>query len=501
MNTVSSGLETWRNTHPDALLALGMFAFLRAVGLANLVKALWIFAFCLPLVGCGGGSGGGSSEPVQPPPPPPANTAWWQASANNRYLVDESGVPTLLVGDSPHSMFVNLSAADLSTYLANRQWRGFNVLWVQGLCSDYIANCRRDLSTYDGIRPFTSGTDETNYDVSTPNEAYWSRVDSYIDIAAAYGLSVLFDTWETAALMPLARANGNSKMRAFGAFLGNRYKNFPNIIWITGNDFQTWTDATDNSLMQNLMAGIASADSNHLQTTQLNYNESGSLDDALLAPYTRLAGAYSYYCSYTQTMSQYNHASNVPVFFEEGFYEYNGTTFGTIRNLRKQAWWAGLNGATAGQLYGSENVYPFERGWQNYLDTTGVVEFGHLNSLLKSIRWYDLVPDQGHVVVTSGYGTFDPGNNYTCIDTNDYVTTSYLADGTASLSYTPQAATLTVDMSKFRGTVTAKWFDPIAGTAVDVPGSPFANSGNRAFPTRGSNSAGDSDWVLVLTAQ
>src|SRR3954451_9864256 len=160
--------------------------------------------------------------------------------------------------------------------------------------------------------------------VSSPNETYWSRVDTIVNAAAAHGISILFDTWETGALMPLARANGDSKMRSFGAFLGNRYKNVPNILWITGNDFQTWTDPGDNDLMQNLMAGIASADATHLQTTELNYLASGSLDDLLLVPYTKLAGAYDYYCSYGQTLAQYNNPAPMPVFFEEGFYEYRG---------------------------------------------------------------------------------------------------------------------------------------------------------------------------------
>src|SRR4051794_403229 len=237
-------------------------------------------------------------------------------------------------------------------------------------------------------------------------------------------------------------------MRSFGAFLGNRYKNVPNILWITGNDFQTWTDPGDNDLMQNLMAGIASADVTHLQTTELNYLASGSLDDLLVVPYTKLAGAYDYYCSYGQTLAQYNNPSPMPVFFEEGFYEYRGTT----RNLRTQAWWAALSGATAGQLYGSENIYPFAPDWKNFLNTTGIAEFGYLNTLLKAMKWYDLVPDQSHMTVIGGYGTPDNNDaNSDCINTNDYVSTAYLADGTLSLSYAPIGTTLTVDLSKFNG--------------------------------------------------
>lgn len=394
-------------------------------------------------------------------------------------------------------MFVNLNSTDLATYLENRQEHGFNILWVQGLCSDYILNCRSDLSTYDGIKPFTSGTDETNFDVSTPNSAYWSRVDNYVNTAANYGIVILFDSWETGALMPLARANGNSKMHDFGMFLGNRYKNFPNVIWITGNDFENWGEAADNALMQNLMAGISAADPNHLQTTELGPGASGSLDDPLLVPYTTLAGAYDYYCAYAETLAQYNYPSPVPVpvFFEEGFYEYRGT----IHNLRTQAWWASLAGATAGQMYGSENIYPFLPGWQSFLDTTGVTEFGYLNSLLHSLKWYNLIPDQSHEIVTSGYGTLDTSENGSCINANDYVTTSYLADGTASVSYIPQGATVAVDLSKFSSPVTAKWYDPTSSSSITISGSPFANAGTQSFSTPGNNSAGDPDWVLLVT--
>lgn len=419
-----------------------------------------------------------------------------KASSNHRYLVGQNNVPVLLAGDSPHSLFVNLNSTDLATYLANRKSHGFNVLWVEGLCSDYIPNCRSDLSTYDGIKPFTSGADETNFDVSTPNPAYWSRIDSYVNTAASYGIIILFDTWETGILMPLARFSGNAKMHDFGVFLGNRYKEVPNIIWITGNDFQTWRDPTDNALMQNLMAGIASADPNHLQTTELDFTVSGSLDDPLLVPYTSLAGAYDYYCAYAETTSQYNYPSAVPVpvFFEEGFYEFRGTT----HQLRTQEWWVALAGANAGQMYGSENIYPFLPGWQNYLDTSAVTEFGYLNSFLKSTKWYNLVPDQSHIIVTAGYGTFDNGQDGACIDVNDYVTTSYSVDGMTSVSYAPHTTSLTVDMSRFSGQVTAKWYDPTSGNFSTVSGSPFANSGSQDFPTPGNNSAGDPDWVLLL---
>jgi hypothetical protein len=225
-----------------------------------MIKQICSLTLLLVLLGCSNSPSPTSSTL------PVAGSSWWQVSSSHGYFANQAGTPVLLVGDSPHSMFVNLNTSDLTTYLSNRESQGINVLWVEGLCSDYISNCRNDLTTYDGIKAFNSGTDEGNFDVSSPNETYWSRVDTIVNAAAAHGISILFDTWETGALMPLARANGDSKMRSFGAFLGNGYKNVPNILWITGNDFQTWTDPGDNDLMQNLMAGIASADATHLQT-------------------------------------------------------------------------------------------------------------------------------------------------------------------------------------------------------------------------------------------
>src|SRR5215467_4367477 len=224
-----------------------------------------------------------------------------KASANKRYLVDQNNQPVFLVGDSPHAMFVNLTVSDAATYMANRASYGINALWVEVLCGSYIPNCRADFSTQDGIVPFS-----TPGDISTPNAAFFSRIDAMVATAAENGITLLINTWETGGEMPLLRSNGSTKAFNYGAYLGNRYKNSPNIIWIIGNDFQTYPDITDNMLIQSVMQGIASVDPKHLQTTQLNYNISGSHDDALLLPLTTLAAAYTYAPTYAEVLSEYN---------------------------------------------------------------------------------------------------------------------------------------------------------------------------------------------------
>ena len=114
-----------------------------------------------------------------------------------------------------------------------------------------------------------------------------------------------------------------------------------------------------------------------------------------------------------------------------------------------------------------------------------------MKALFESRKWYALVPDQTHTVVTNGFGTFG---------TDDYVTAARTPDGTLAMAYVPSSRTITVDLSTLSGPVTARWYDPTAGTFTSHPGLPFANAGSVQFATPGTNAGGDDDWVLVLEA-
>ena len=117
---------------------------------------------------------------------------------------------------------------------------------------------------------------------------------------------------------------------------------------------------------------------------------------------------------------------------------------------------------------------------------------------MKSVAWYNLVPDQTHSLLTAGYGTYrDTGGN----GGNDYATAARTADGTLAVIYTPVSHTLTVALGGFAGPVTAQWYDPTHDTFSTVSGSPFNNSGTHNFATPGNNHAGDRDWVLLLRTE
>jgi chitodextrinase len=423
----------------------------------------------------------------------PPNTAYpLKVSANGRYLVDQHDTPVLLTGDSPQALIVNLSEAEAESFFADRQAGGFNVVWINLLCATYTGG-RADGGTYDGIVPFT-----TPGDLATPNEDYFVRVDHMLQRAAQHGLTVLLDPAETGSFLSVLNANGVTKSRNYGRYLGTRYRSFDNIIWMSGNDFQSWPSPGDDAVVQAVARGIHDTDDRHIHTVELDYSVSGSLDDSTWAPLIQLNASYTYYPTYAQVLTDYNRPNALPTFLVEANYEFehNAADLGTPNILRRQAYWSLLSGA-AGQLYGNRYTWPFISGWQSTLDTPGSNQMAFVKFLFESRPWFDLVPDQTHTVVTAGYGTFADGG---ALGDNDYLTAARTPDGGLVMAYMPTARTITVDMSRLAAPAYASWYDPSNGTFSPIPGSPFINAGPRNFTPAPSNGDGDDDWVLVLDA-
>jgi len=417
-----------------------------------------------------------------------------KVSRNGRYLVDQRNVPFMVVGDSPQSMIGNLSLADAAGYVANRKAAGFNALWINLLCVGYTG-CREDGTTFDGIAPFT-----TPGDLSTPNPAYFERADAMIRLAARAGMAVFLDPIETGGWLGALRANGEAKARAYGRFVGERYKSIANIVWLNGNDFQTWRNRSDDSLVLAVAEGIRSVDPGHIQTVELDVPRSNSRDDPRWRPVIELDSAYTYFATYAEVLRAYNRTPPMPVYMVEAGYEFEKNlpfvSKGDPPILRRQAYWTMLSGAT-GQFFGSAYIWPFATGWKSHLDTPGNVQFGYVAKLFAPLQWFRLVPDQTHKIVTAGYGTFAPNAN---VASSDYVTTASTPDGRLAVSYLPAGGTIVVDMARFAGRVRARWYDPAKGKYQPVRGTPFRNAGKVRLRTPGKNADGDADWVLVLSA-
>jgi hypothetical protein len=413
-------------------------------------------------------------------------------SRSGRYLTDAVGHPYLIAGDAPQSLFVNLLEPEAELYFANREQHAFNAAWINILCADYTGG-RADGSTLDGILPFT-----TAGDLATPNEAYFTRVDHMLEIAAMHGINVFLNPAETGSFLSVLVENGVDKSRKWGQYLGRRYKRFDNIVWMSGNDHQDWRVAAKDEVVVAVARGIQDEDTRHIHTVELDYPTSTSSDDRNFRSLIQLEAAYTYFPTYAQVLTSYNR-KRFPVFMVEAVYDFESnfqTKDCTPHTLRRQEYWTNLSGAT-GQFYGNHYTWTFAEGWQDKLDTKGAAQMAYVKALFEPRAWYELIPDQTHTVLTDGYGSFSTSGN---VDDNDYVTAARTPDGALIVAYLPEDTTVQLDMTQLRGRAMARWFDPSSGQYSPIAGSPFRNSGSRAFTPPGPNADGDPDWVLVVEA-
>ncbi len=381
-------------------------------------------------------------------------------------------------------------------FFADRAGYGFNTLWINLLCGTYTGG-RADASTIDGILPFTAMVPSTgSYDLTTPNETYFARVDQMIEQAGQEGIQILLDACETGSFLSVMLDNGSNSCFAYGQYLGARYKNFPNIIWMSGNDFQSWQTPMDDEVARAVAMGILDRDTNHLQTTELNYTLSSSLDDTNWDAILGLNGAYTYFPTYAQLWKDYNRPDYLPTFLIEANYEFESLQgpVTTAPILRQQEYWTMTSGA-CGQLYGNHYTWPFLDGWQGFLDTPGAAEIKIMEEFFNARAWYDLVPDTNHVVVVSNYGIYSDSSH---VADNSFLTAARSHDGSLVVIYTPVLRTFAVDMSQLSGPPVTRWFDPSSGIFTKIAGSPFPNHGTLSFTPPGNNSDGDGGWVLVL---
>jgi hypothetical protein len=423
--------------------------------------------------------------------PTPAPAFPLRVGPTGRYLVDSKGRPFLVVGDSPQALIVQLSPTQAGRYFADRQRAGFNSVWINLLCDTYTGG-RANATTYDGIAPF-----RTPGNLSTPNPAYFARADTMIGLAAKHDLAVFLDPIETGGWLGVLRSNGPAKAYAYGRYLGRRYRRFRNIVWLNGNDFQTWRNPHDDALALAVARGIKSTDPDALQTVELNFLTSTSSDDPRWRGIIGIDSAYTYGPTYAEVIKAYQRRDHLPVQMIEASYEGEHHYIGPS-TLRRQEYWTMLSGAT-GQFYGDTYTWQFLPGWQRHLDTIGSRQLTFVTNLFARRRWFDLVPDTGHQLVVSGYGTFSTGGD---LNDSDYVTAARTPDGSLAIAYLPTGHPIVVDMRRMTGRrVQAQWYDPTSGRYATIPGSPFAPRGRRRFTVPGRNHEGDHDWVLVLTAR
>ncbi|MCS7061440.1 MAG: DUF4038 domain-containing protein [Anaerolineae bacterium] len=433
-----------------------------------------------------------------------------QVSANRRFLVTEAGEPFFWLGDTAWELFHRLTLAEAEHYLEVRRQQGFNIIQAVALAE------------LDGLHtPNANGhVPLCGDDPTRPNEFYFRHVDAVIRLAAQKGIYIgLLPTWGDKVHSglwgtgPVIFTAENA--RVYGRFLGQRYRNDSNIVWILGGDRpaegyeEVW-----GALAEGIAEGLG------FKPFCTYHPRGGSSSSAWLheADWLDMNMMQSGHClvdapNWEMIRADYERTPVKPVLDGEPNYEHHPIDpylrpwkpeYGrfTDYDVRKQAYRAVFAGA-CGHTYGSHSIWQmYARNrepvtfasptWEEAVYGPGAQQMIHLKRLMLSrpylsrIPAQDMLPDLPRLPLE-----VDVEDRVNPVRAAHAVATRDSAGRYAFVYFPLPNQTLRVDLSALNGAAHAAWYDPRTGHAYPI-GDSFSGLATFTSPLGGP------DWVLTL---
>jgi hypothetical protein len=407
-----------------------------------------------------------------------------RVSDDGRRLVDSAGKPFLINQASSWGLIQSLSTEDARAYLDQLAARGWNTVMVSII--SYDERMPGDPPAWRGIDPF-----QKRWDFSTPNDAYFEHADQILELARERGMLVTLvpsylgypeDSTQGWADELLASTNSVDKSRAYGRYLGRRYKGFDNIVWVAGGDNEP---ARGSELEQHMLAivqGIRAEDPEHLWTAHWSGKEAGMLasENPTFAQFIDLDGyyAFNYELTYEKVLNQFGRRTGRPLFHLDMSYETEWG--GAPAEIRKRAYDAMLSGAAGSSFNAGPDWYLFKNFRK--MDTPGTRETQHWFRLFARLPWYELIPDADHTAITDGYGE---------LGSTSYVSAARTPDYRFVMAYLAKGGSLKIDLDRMPGSkVRVTWVDPTNGRTRE--GKQLSGNGQRTVQAPSAKS-----WMLV----
>ena len=456
-------------------------------------------------------------------------TAQIQVHPNQRYLQDKNGKPFFWMGDTAWELLHRLTREDTKTYLETRSKQGFTVVQVVALAFANEEDNKKP-NRY-GDFPFVNNPSQVaitpGNNPDKPEEYdYWDHVDFVIKTAAQLGLYVAFNpTWGDQVSHHWSSKGvifNEQNARSYSQFLGKRYANQWNIIWVLGGDcppvYETkdHTHYDDRPVWRAFAAGIKEGEgaSRHLMT----YHPNGAASSSRWFQQEAWLDINSFQSSHgSRDVDAWNWVARdlalkppKPVLDMEPCYEdhpinpWDGKwtrqrgyfNAYDIRSRLYRSVFAGMCGFT----YGHQQVWQFLDttlfkpltvgdtliSWRKALYAEGAGQVQHLRKLMLSRPYFTRMPDQSLILSEKGS------------DYRDLVMATRDSAGSYMMVYLPQPKPVTVDVSKISGRAKrASWYDPRTGKTVLAQES--IQAGTATFtPPVSPQPSGKTDWVLII---
>ena len=270
------------------------------------------------------------------------------------------------------------------------------------------------------------------YGHSSDGEEYWRHLDYIVNSAASRGIYIgMVCIWGNAL-----KASGMDEKGAqqYGKFLADRYKKYPNIIWIIGGDIR---GDVRTSVWEALASIIRTEDKEHLitfhprgRTTSATwFNDSSWLDFNMFQSghrrYGQRRGDKEYPIEENTEEDNWRYVEKSfmtpvkPVLDGEPVYENIPQGLGNedgemwnAKDVRRYAYWSVFAGS-CGHTYGNNSIMQFLKPgvspafdahemWWDALSDPGFLQMKYLKKLMLSFPYFERIPDQSIVAGKNG---------------------------------------------------------------------------------------------------
>ncbi len=326
-----------------------------------------------------------------------------QVSDNGHFLTLTDNSPFFWLGDTGWELFIKLNKKDTEFYFKNRAAKGFNVIQ----CTLTGTNISGDLDT-----PNREGeTAFTDKDPLRPNEKYFEHVDWVVKKAEEKGIHLtILPVWGY-LIVDKNPFFDKEKAYKYGLFLGERYKNRNNIIWVLGGDREP--DGYED-VWESLAKGLTDGGSDYLMTYHISGEHSTSdfFQNTQWLDINMIQSGHmtAYFDNYRLIEDGFNRIPVKPILDGEIIYEGIPISFchangrANDHHVRVEAYWSVFAGA-CGVTYDSNNIWMFydnderwsfwaDRSWKETVDDPGSFQMHFLKNLVLSRPYLTRIPDQ-----------------------------------------------------------------------------------------------------------
>lgn len=410
-------------------------------------------------------------------------------SPDHHYLQTSDGQPFFWMGNTAWLMPEKLTREDVDLYLDTCKDQGYNVVQVQ------VVNDVPSVNVY-GQR---SGSNE-----------YWYHLDYIVNKANENGIYVaMVCIWGT----PVKQGKMDVELaRAYGEYLGTRYKDKKNVVWVIGGDVR---GDVRPEIWEAVATSIKSVDENHLmtfhpygRTSSLQWwNNSDWLDFNMFQSghrrYDQLVGddddsrADKAEDNWRYVREAWAAKPVRPVLDGEPCYEdipqglHNPSEpRWKAEDCRRYAYWSVFEGA-CGHTYGHNSIMQFHSGegvgaydarksWKAALKDPGFCQMKYLRNLMEAFSCFNRVNAQDAVI-----GNGDRYERIAATKGTDFL-----------LAYTYTNSMIRLDLTSISGSrKQAWWYSPVDGS-LEYIGEFKENVKTFSYP--GPTGPGN-DHVLIVT--